>query len=243
MTETSIIPDGATATDDGVGGMLPAQPDQEGGEGGNRRRLLILGAVAGVIVLAAAAYLLLHKGSSSTPSAVVPHGVVSTAPSHKPAPAKTTHKSGGSKTLPKANKHQLARDPFIPLILAPADSTGSTSSSGTGTGTGTSPTTSPSPGTTPTPTPTPTNSGGTGSSAGPHWIQLLSTSGQTAVFKIGYGNHKFRDYTVVAPKASSHQGTIFAKVFALISVQKNEATVQFGDDAPFILTKGQIQAP
>ncbi len=240
MTETSLIPDGATATDDGVGGMLPAQHDPDSGEGGNRRRLLILGAVAGVIVLAAAAYLLLHKGSSSAPSAVVPHGVVSSAPANHPSPAKTTKKHGGTKTLPKANKHQLARDPFIPLIVAPAETNGSSS---TGTGTGTTPTTSPSTGATPTPTPTPTNSGGTGSSAGPHWIQLLSANGQTAVFKVGYGNHKFRKYTVVAPKASSHQGTIFAKVFALISVQKNEATVQFGDDAPFILTKGQIQAP
>jgi hypothetical protein len=235
MTETPILPGGATATDDGVG-MLPTHPDVDGsdGDGGNRRRLLILGAVAGAIILAAAAYLLFHKGSSSTPGAtVVPHGVVS-------APAKThsagkTHK-GTTTTLPKVAKHQAARDPFLPLITAPV-STGGTTPVSSSTVPATSPTPS-TPVTTPTPTPSPTTSTGTGTSGGPLWIQLTGASGKTATFKVGYAHHKFRQYTVQAPKASSDQGTVFDKIFALISVQDGEATVQIGDAAPFILTTG-----
>jgi hypothetical protein len=234
MTETPILPGGATATDDGVG-MLPTPPDVDGvdSDGANRRRLMIIGAVAGAIILAAAAYLLLHKSSSSTPTAaVVPHGV-SSAPATTPTKA-TTHTGGSTTTIPKVGKKQNARDPFLPLITAPV-------ASGTSTGTTTVPASSASP-TTPvaTPTPTPTGSTGAGTAGGPQWIQLMSTNGNTAVFKVGYAHHTFHRFNVQAPKASSDQGTIFGKVFALISVQTNEATVQIGDAAPFVL---QLDSP
>ena len=104
MTETPILPGGATATDDGVG-MLPTPPDFDGvdSDGGNRRRLMIIGAIAGVIILAAAAYLLLHKSSSSTPTAaVVPHGVAS-------APATTPVSNGVT--------DGFARPPFTVLMV------------------------------------------------------------------------------------------------------------------------------
>lgn len=239
MTETPILAGGATATDDGVG-MLPAQDDGDVADGGgNRRRLLILGTVAGIIILAAAAYLLLHKSSSSPTVAVVPHAVVHAAapvkhvkPVHK---AKATHKRGSA--LPKVAKHQAVRDPFAALVTLPVATVGAPVSSTT-VPAGTTPTTAP---TTPVVTPTtkPTTPTGTGkTSGGPLWIQLTGASGHTATFKVGYAHHKFRKFTVQAPKASSDQGTVFAKIFALISVQDGEATVQIGDAAPFILTTG-----
>jgi hypothetical protein len=239
MTETPILSGGGTATDDGVG-MLPTPPDVDGvdGDGGNRRRLMIIGTVAGLIILAAAAYLLLHKGSSSTPSAVaVPKGVVHSAPAKPPTKAKVTKHKGGSSTLPKVAKHQAVRDPFQALITAPVQTTGGAVSSTTVT----APTTAPSTGTSPSPNPSPSNSTppATGkTSGGPLWIQLTSAGGSTATFKVGYAHHKFRRFTVQAPKASSDQGTVFAKIFALISVQAGEATIQIGDAAPFILTTG-----
>jgi hypothetical protein len=235
MTETPILSGGATATDDGVG-MLPAPPDADGVDsaGGNRRRLMIIGTVAGVIVLAAAAYLLLHKSSPSTPTAaVVPHGVVSAPASTHPA-AKTKTHTGGTTTVPKVGKKQTVRDPFLPLIAAPVD-TGTSTGSTTVPAGSTSPTT---PVTTPTPTPTSTTSTGTGNTGGPQWIELMSTNGNTAVFRVGYAHHTFHNFKVQAPKASSDQGTIFAKIFALISVQTNEATIQIGDAAPFVLQTG-----
>jgi hypothetical protein len=238
MTETSTISPGSTSTDDGAG-MLPMQPDSDGTDGGNRRRLLILGAVAGVIVLAAVAYLLLHKGSSSSPSAtVVPHGTVASAPATKPSAATTTHKTTTTKSLPKNAKHQLARDPFIPLITAPVSTSGGAVSSTT-VPAGSSPSTAPSTGAS-SPSPNPSSSGKTSgkTTGGPLWIQLTGTTASTATFKVGYSHHKFRRFTVQAPKASSDQGTVFAKIFALISVQNGEATVQIGDAAPFILTTG-----
>jgi hypothetical protein len=235
MTETPILPGAATSTDDGVG-MLPTHPDVDGidGEGGNRRRLIILGAVAGAIILAAAAYLLFHKSSpASTAATVVPRGVVASAPA-KAHSGGSTHK-GGTTTLPKKAKHQAARDPFLPLITAPVDTGGSPVSSSTVPATSPTPST---PVTTPTPTPTTSTSTGPTTSGGPLWIQLTGASGKTANFKVGYAHHKFRTYTVQAPKASSDQGTVFDKIFALISVQDGEATVQIGDAAPFILTTG-----
>jgi hypothetical protein len=219
--------------------MLPMQPDSDGAEGGNRRRLLILGAVAGVIVLAAVAYLLLHKGSSSTPTAtVVPHGTVSSAPASKPSATKTTpKKKTGSSSLPKTAKHQLARDPFIPLITAPVQTSGGAVSSST-VSAGSTPSSTPSSSTSPSPNPSSSGKTGGKTTGGPLWIQLTGTSGHTATFKVGYAHHKFRRFTVQAPTASSDQGTVFAKIFALISVQNGEATVQIGDAAPFILTTG-----
>jgi hypothetical protein len=249
MTETPILSGGATATDDGAG-LLPDQSDFDGADGGNNRRLLyIVGAVVGLLILAAAAYLLLHKSSPSTTSGAVPKGVVVV---HQP-PVKqhtvVTHKTVVTK-VPKVAKQPAARDPFKPLVTAPVATTGGAASSSTvsapsttpttgttGTTTGTTGTT----GTTPVVTPTSgtTTTTGTGTTkGGPLWIQLMGTSGQTATFKVGYAHHKFRNFTVQAPKATSDQGTVFAKDFALISVQNGEATVQIGDGAPFILTQG-----
>lgn len=245
MTETPILPGGATATDAGVG-MLPNDTDVDSSDsaGDGRRRLVILGAIAGVIVLAAAAYLLMHKGSSSTPTAgAVPKGVVHAAPPAKTHKTVVVHKSVHKGThkgtaVPKVAKAPVARDPFAALVTAPVATNGSPESSTTVT----APTTAPTqPATTPT-QPAPTNNGG-GSSSGksaatPLWIQLTRAGTGTATFKVGYAHHKFRVFTVQAPKASSDQGTVFAKVFALISVQDGQATVQIGDAAPFILTTG-----
>ena len=213
-------------------------------DGGNRRRLLIIGAVAGAVILAAAAYLLLHKSSSSTPtSGAVPRGVVvvhHTPPAKAHAAAKSVKKTNGHRGR-RSPRAQPSRDPFAPLVTAPVTTTGGASllhdrhrtddRAPTAPSTGTQPVTTPTSGTTTT-----TGTGKT--SGGPLWIQLTSASGQTAHFKVGYAHHKFRNFTVQAPKATSDQGTVFAKVFALISVQNGEATIQIGDGAPFILTTG-----
>jgi hypothetical protein len=239
MTETPILPGGATATDDGVG-MLPPQedPDSAEGSGDNRRRLLILGAVAGVIVLAALAYLLLHKGSSSTPAATsVPRGVVQSAPAKTHHAAKTTTTTHTApKSLPKVAKNPSVRDPFLALVTAPVSTSGTAASTTTVSST-------PTTGTSPSPNPSTSSGTGTGSgtskSAGsPEWIQLMSTHGRMATFKVGYSHHTFRKFTVQAPSSGSHQGTVFGKIFALIAVQNGEATVQIGDATPFILQTG-----
>jgi hypothetical protein len=241
MTETPIMSGGATATDDGVG-MLPSQSDGDGGEGGaNRRRLLIIGTVAGIIILAAAAYLLLHKSSSTTTATVVPRGVVKAAPVKPKAVTKTPTHKAASTTLPKVAKHPVARDPFLALVTAPVTTGGTAASSSTVGAPTTTPTTGTTTGTQPIVTPTTgtTTTTGTGKTAGgPLWIQLISANGTTAHFKVGYAHSKFRNFTVQAPKATSDQATIFAKIFALIAVQNGEATVQIGDGAPFILTQG-----
>jgi hypothetical protein len=233
MTETPILSGGAPTTDDGVG-MLPTESDGDGVDGGNRRRLLIIGAVAGIIILAAAAYLLLHKGSSSPSSSggLVPRGVVHSAPA-KPHAVTKTPKKGGTTKLPKVAKHPAGKDPFVALIAPAVVTSGSPASSTTVT----TPTTAP---TTPVTTPTTgTTTTGTGKTAGgPLWIELTSATSKTAQFKVGFAHHKFRDFTVQAPKATSDQGTVFAKEFALISVQDGAATIQIGDGAPFILTVG-----
>jgi hypothetical protein len=238
MTETPILPGGGVATDDGVG-MVPPQDDTDSAEGSgdSRRRLLTLGAVAGVIILAAAAYFLLFHKSSSTPTAaVVPHGVFHS------APATTTHhvvkktKTAKAPTsLPKTAKNPTVRDPFKALVTAPVETSGSAASSTTVT----APTTSPTTGASPSPSPSTGTGTGTGkSSNSPQWIQLMSVHGRMATFKVGYPHHTFRKFTVQAPSASSDQGTVFAKIFALIAVQPGEATVQIGDAAPFILQEG-----
>jgi hypothetical protein len=241
MTETPIMSGGATATDDGVG-MLSGPPDGDDfeGSGANRRRLLILGTVAGIIILAAAAYLLLHKSSSSTSATFVPRGVVKSAPAKAKTTTKTPVKKVVTTKLPKVLKHPEIRDPFLPLVTAVVDTGTSAPASST---TVSAPTTAPTPttGTQPVVTPTTgtTTTTGTGKTAGgPLWIQLISANSTTAHFKVGYAHHKFRNFTVQAPTASSDQATIFAKIFALIAVQSGEATVQIGDGAPFILTLG-----
>jgi hypothetical protein len=242
MTETPIISGDAPPTDSGVG-MLPPSDDGDQADGGNRRRLLIIGAIAGAVILAAAAYLLLHKSSSSTPtSGAVPRGVVvvhHTPPVKAHAAAKSVKKT--KVTVVKVAKGPTVTDPFAPLVTPPVTTTGGAASSTTVTAPTTAPSTAPSTGTQPVTTPTSgtTTTTGTGkTSGGPLWIQLTSASGQTAHFKVGYAHHKFRNFTVQAPKATSDQGTVFAKVFALISVQNGEATIQIGDGAPFILTTG-----
>jgi hypothetical protein len=240
MTETPILPGGGVATDDGVD-MVPPHDDVDSAEGSgdNRRRLLILGAVAGVIILAAAAYFLLFHKSSSTPTAaVVPHGVFHSAPAtttHHVVKKTTTKTHKAPTSLPKTAKNPTVRDPFLALVTAPVVTTGSAASSTTVT----APTTAPTTGTSPSPSPTTGTGTGTGkSSNAPQWIQLMSIHGRNATFKVGYPHHTFRKFTVEAPSASSDQGTVFAKIFALIAVQAGEATVQIGDGAPFILQEG-----
>jgi hypothetical protein len=240
MTETSLLP-GVDANDSGAG-LLPGQPENEPSDGGNRRRLIIIGVIAGVIILAAAAYMLLHKsGGSAAPSGAVPHGT----PQHA-APAK--HKASGhsaskgsksskpaANAVPKTAKQQGVVDPFAPLITAPVQTTGgptstttvpaSTGSTSTSTGSTTTGSTS-------------TSSTSKPAGPTPQWIQLMSVSGTTATFDVGYPHHTFRRYHVQAPSASARQGTVFDRVFALISIKNGAATVQFGDGTPFVLETG-----
>ena len=94
--------------------------------------------------------------------------------------------------------------------------------------------TAPSQGGTPT-----TGAGGVTTHGDPIWVELVATHGvKSAVFNVGYQNHKFRRFTVAAPAAGSTQGTVFDNEFSLLSIQGNEVTLQVGDDTPFDLRKG-----
>src|SRR6516164_5147079 len=233
MTETSLLP-GVDSNDSGAG-LLPGGPDAEPTDGGNRRRLIIIGAIAGVIVLAAAAYMLLHKsGGSSAPTGVVPHGT----PHHAaPAKAKTGGHSGskGSKSskapaaaaVPKTAKQQSVVDPFAPLVTAPVQTAGGpTSTTSVPASTGSASTSSQST----TSSGSATTTGNTKPSApSPKWIQLMSVSGSSATFDVGYAHHQFRRYHVQMPTSSARQGTVFDTIFALLSIKNGAATVQIGD--------------
>jgi hypothetical protein len=255
MSETSILP--PSAADPGIDMVPPGTGSEESESSGDRRRLVILGIVAGVIVLLAAAYMLLHKGSSSAPVLTSPpHAAGATGPgaagtggSGSGATGSTKGGSGskasGPTTLPKVAKQPKVRDPFLPLVTAPVDTSGGATSTttvgaptpGPSTGSGTTPITTPtSPPVTP---PTTTKKGSGGKTTGsPLWIQLMKTHANSATFDVGYAHQTFRRYKVAAPASGSEQGTVFDKEFALIGVQNGQATVQVGDATPFDLTKG-----
>ena len=258
MTETSIFP-GATPVSDAGMDMMPPTNDHDDSEGGgNRRNLMIIGAVAGVIIVLAAAYMLLHKSPSSTPQLARPPATAPVKPvttTHTGASKGSTKGSSNGKgashgkgtTLPKVAKQPTVRDPFKPLVTAPVTTGGAASSTTTVTPTTTT-TTNPNSGipvtttTTPpvtTPPSTTTTPGTGGKTVGPPLsIQLMSTNGQKATFKVVYAQHKFRRFIVQAPSATSDTGTVFDKVFALIGVQNGQATIQVGDDTPFDLATG-----
>jgi hypothetical protein len=232
MTETSILP---VSSDNAQPPGDYQDPDDGGAAGANRRKLFIAGGVAGVAVLAVAAFMLLHGGSSATPgAAVVPHGTVKPAVSAAPSSV-----GGGHKTkLPKKSHVQAGRNPFTPLFVQPV--AGGTAVGGTTTvtsapSTGTS---APPVGATPTPTPTQTTptSGPLGT---PVYLQLLSSKGsKSAVFRVGYHHHKFKQFAVQAPAAGASSATVFANDFALLSVKNGVANVQIGDGPPFDLPTG-----
>jgi hypothetical protein len=244
MTETSILP-GAVPSPDDIDQMPPGPGGDETEDGGSRRRLLILGAIAGVIVLAAAAYLLLHKSPSSSPTAasLVPSTTVvqSTAPSTAPKGGKAATKPV---SLPKVAKPASPRDPFQALVNVPVTTQGAPVSKTTvSAGPTSAPTTVPVTVQTTAPTTVVTTPPTTAPAAGqPLSIQLMKTHGQFATFKVVYGHHKFRMFNVQAPKPTSNTGTIFGKVFSLIGVQNNEATLQIGDGTPFDLSEGVSHA-
>jgi hypothetical protein len=242
MTETSILPGAEPSSDAGID-MVPPSPAAEEPDGdNNRRRLLILGAIAGVIVLAAAAYLLLHKSSSTPTAAPVAATVVVQPPGHHKSTGKGSNAKGsGKQQLPKEAKNAPV-DPFKPLVTPVVQTNGGPASTTTVSASpSTAPTTATSPVATPTPTPTSTSTTPTGTGKGlgtPLWIQLTKTSGQSATFKVGYAKHKFRRFIVDAPSKGSNAGTVFGKVFALLGVKNQEATLQIGDGAPFELGPG-----
>jgi hypothetical protein len=158
-----------------------------------------------------------------------------------PAAAAGAHAGGSGTTktrLPKKSKVQAGRDPFAPLITAPV-TTGT--AVGTTTLVGSSPApdptaSAPAAGPTPAPTPTAPAAGPLGT---PKYVQLLTTKGtHTATFRVGYKNHKFKQFRVTAPSAGASSGTVFALDFALISVKSGIATIQIGDGPPFQLTPG-----
>src|SRR3954470_10823571 len=228
-----------------VGGTAVAEPPVpalplDGGDvadDGSRRKLLLVGAALGVLVLALAAFFLLKGGGSSTPSA-------GRSPTTTP-PVSTTkvthhHKAAAKKplTLPKRYHGHVGRDPFVPLYTAPvAAPEGSTSTPTDGS------TSTPTDGSTSTPTDGSTSSGSdTGTTTHkpvyrPIWLQLRRFVGNKVVFDIGYSNRstlKVLRFTVTAPKGNAR--TVFAHSFSLLDVSGGQATVQFGDGTPFILT-------
>lgn len=241
MTETSILPGAEPSTDEGVD-LIPPGTGPDETDGGRRRQLMIIGAVVGAIVLAAAAYMLLHKGPS-TASPFVPRpasgALHSTTPSQAPQPAKG---DGNPQNLPKKANRPTVRDPFNPLVLAPVAPNGapaSTTKVNAPTTVPTAPTTGTTPVTQPTTPPTTTPGSGNPTSGSPIWIELMNIRhGRSAVFDVGYAHHTFRKFIVEAPKATSQQGTVFDKVFALIGIQNGQATLQIGDATPFDLAKG-----
>jgi hypothetical protein len=234
MTETSILPVASDSSQPPNGDYDGAEDD--GAAGANRRKLFIAGGVAGAAVLVVAAFMLLHGGSpaSSTGTGAVPHGkapvVVASAPAGG-AGTKTTR-------LPKKSKVQAGRDPFAPLFTAPV-TTGTAVGATTTVGSSPAPVptvSSPVAGPTPVPTPTTPTAGPLGN---PTYLQLLKTKGtHSATFRVGYKNHKFKQFIVTAPSAGSTTGTVFALDFALISVKSDVATVQIGDGPPFQLSPG-----
>lgn len=237
MSDTSILPGaGAPAADAAV----PPPPlfDDEGA-GNDRRRLMIIGGViAGVLVLVVA-YLLLSGGgssSSSTSTGLVPRGTPHAVPSAAGGNGATGGQSGASghgkagTVLPKKSHTRLARDPFKPRVtLAVAgDVVGSTS---------VTPAPSSAPGTVPT---SPSEGGAPPANLGaPQAVRLIRVHGaKSALFEVTYAHHKAYRYDVLAPSASSSQGTVFAQDFALLGIQGNEVTLQVGDDTPFDLKVG-----
>jgi hypothetical protein len=230
MTEHSILPGNSDNAPPPSGDQWDS--DDGGAAGANRRKLFIAGGVAGVAVIAVAAFMLLHGGSSpaASSSAVVPHGTV------KAPVVAATHAGTKSTKLPKKSKVQAGRNPFIALYTAPV--TTGTAVGGTTT-VGSSPTPNPTasaPAGGPTTPPTAPPVGPLGV---PTYLQLLSTHGtQSATFRVGYKDHKFKQYKVDAPSADSSTGTVFAVDFALIRVKDNIATLQIGDGAPFQLSPG-----
>jgi hypothetical protein len=237
MTETSILPVSTDSSQPPNGDHDGS--DDDGAAGANRRKLFIAGGVAGAAVLVVAAFMLLHGGSSAPSAAAgaVPHGTVKS-----PVAAAGAHAGGSGTTktrLPKKSKVQAGRDPFAPLFSPPV-TTGT--AVGTTTAVGSSPapvpvTSAPAAGPTPAPTPTTPTAGPLGV---PKYVQLLSTKGtRTATFRVGYKNHKFKQFRVTAPSAGASTGTVFATDFALIQVKPGGvATIQIGDDPPFDLSTG-----
>jgi hypothetical protein len=254
MTETSILPGAAPATDSGIDMVPPGTGVEESDSGSNRRNLMILGAIAGVIVLAAAAFMLLHK-SSPAAQPFVPHSAAGApsnpAPAHSAKPGANGSGHGNSNggkpaTLPKKAKHSAVRDPFAALVLAPVQTSGDASSTTTVTAPSAAPS-QPPVGTVPTEpviqptdggtqTTTPGNGGKT--TGAPLSIQLKGVTGQKATFDVFYAHHKFRKFVVEAPRPSSQRGTVFDKIFALIGIQNGQVTIQIGDDTPFDLSTG-----
>lgn len=234
MTEQTV-PFGGTAVAEPPAPLLPLESD-ETGDADNRRKLVIVGAAVGVLVLVIAAWFLLKGGGSSdTASGLVPsHHVPVAGNSAAPAAAHPVK-------LPKAFKGTVGRDPFKALYVAPAGggttagtTTATSSSTGSTTGTTTPTTTGSTTGTTTTPTATtPTYH--------PVWLQLKSVYGSKwANFVVGYSNGKtlktVNYFHVMAPTTSNK--TVFANVFALLSIQGGNATVQFGDGTPVDIAPG-----
>jgi hypothetical protein len=257
MTETSILPGATPLTESGIDMVPPGTGVEESEGGGDRRRLMIIGAVVGLLVVVAAAYMLLHKGSSPSNDTFVPQSshaappaaakAVEAAPTgsgNGTAEGSSSGKGNGTPTtLPKKAKAPQVRDPFKPLVVAPVTGGTSTGTTTTTVNAPSTPTVTTPAGTQTTPpvqssTPPPTTTGHGTVQGSPLWVQLMRVNGDRASFRVGYAHHKFRTYHVQAPTASSSQGTVFDKVFALIGIQNGQATMQIGDDTPFDLSKG-----
>lgn len=205
----------------------------------NRRKLAIVGAVFAVVVILIAAFFLMKGGGSNSPAPAVPHalanvGQSATATSSAAKPAKAI-------PLPKHFAGTVGRDPFKALYVQPADK--SSTSGSTGTTTPTAPTgttvppvttTSGSTGTTTTPV-----AGTTGSTTPvfrPVWIKLVSISGTSVKFAVGFSDHKnlkVRRYTETPPSGNGPE--IFAKNFAVLRMTPTTVTLQYGDGTPFVL--------
>lgn len=236
MSDTSILP-GAAAPAGGTAVPAPPGFDDEGG-GDDRRRLFIIGGAILTVLIVVVAYLLLSGGSSSSDSGtpttgLIPHGTPAASAS---TPAAAGGSSSGAKhhagtVLPRKVKPKL-RDPFKPLITVAVPGAGTVVGS-----TSVSPAPSSAPGTVPT---SPAEGGAPSKSLGaPRAIRLLRVHGaKSALFEVSYAHHQVFRYDVVAPSATSQQGTVFAQDFALLGIQGSEVTIQVGDDTPFDLRVG-----
>lgn len=113
-------------------------PDPTGPAAGKRRRLVVAGALLAVLVALMGAYLIRSGSGSATTATPVPHVVRSPGPAVPAARAPAQPPTGSPSPGPA-----VARNPFLPLVVAaPAASTiGAGGSPAAGTGAGTTGTT------------------------------------------------------------------------------------------------------
>jgi hypothetical protein len=229
----NMLPIGGTAVADRPAHAQPLVEDSLAGD--NRKKLLYVLVGVGVLVLGIVAFFLLKSGGSSTPvaSGLVPHGTAhGTAVSggHPAAPA-----AAAPVTLPRQVKAPEGRDPFKALVAASSAVPSSAPSAA-----GSAPSSAPSTGTAGSTAASGSTGSNTVSSAPithPVWVRLLSVTGTTATFDVGYSNGKTltvkKFANIKAPKSGSR--TVFGTSFALLGISSGKVALQYGDGSPFVM--------